>query len=282
METPELSEKTEIRPQYVALDWLTATAKGLAARAKLDALGKGIVREEVRSGARSFSWRWNGYEGEATRFVRWGVRDDTSILVLVSQAANIYWRNVRGIDVKPTRVDIKVDFEDKGGNAPGLVRRVYESLRAIYTGNKSLSFWEDARGGETVYVGSRQSEQMLRLYDKTAQRGELGGGARLYRCELELKRKAAQQFWATLLTQADPTPFIIATIRTKVLRANLPLFLPEVTIDFGATDTFISIKDDERTVTWLRRSVAPAILRLVEAGRLEEVERALGVKLFWP
>jgi hypothetical protein len=90
---------------------------------------------------------------------------------------------------RPTRIDLTVDVRNPEFDLPYLYDHV--------VGGEIISSARNHRyitssGGDTLYVGSRTSEKMLRVYDKGAEQG--GQPGVWFRVELEMKGNAAR--WA--------------------------------------------------------------------------------------
>lgn len=96
-----------------------------------------------------------------------------------------------------TRLDIALDIQ---GEKPNL-DNVYKKLaHKEYKGSaRTISQLHSPNGGNTIYIGSRQSEKFIRIYDKAAQQGLQGEV--WTRFELETKGMVARSM-AKLLIDA--------------------------------------------------------------------------------
>ncbi len=83
-----------------------------------------------------------------------------------------------------TRMDIAIDIYDGGFSIEGIA----EAYKKGHVGRKRVTTFIDGATGGTFYVGSRQSEKMLRIYDKAGEQGQEGDRKRL---EMEFKGAAA-------------------------------------------------------------------------------------------
>lgn len=92
-----------------------------------------------------------------------------------------------------TRCDLKIDLID-GGVSPNQFRKEYEAQYGDDT-PRQFSFVK-SRNGDTVYLGSRSSERMMRVYDKAA---EQGVRADWLRVEMEFKEGEAHRAFETYL-----------------------------------------------------------------------------------
>lgn len=278
-ERSELFETTEHDAVRVSVDWLTLTAKQAQLRSQLKALGLGIIQHDVDLGERRKPFNWMSYRGERTRLVSWGEREDSGILILKSDRAQHWWSAVKHLPVKCTRIDIAVDFHVTPEESQTLAHKLYASSEETWGKDRVYSIFQNSGGGVTFYAGTREGDQMLRFYNKSAQQHRPDDNPVVWRCELEAKRKKAQQLWTSLRAQADPGPMAGFAVRTNVLRWMLPVDFTSATILRNATLEKLSVVDQGTTLNWLKVQVAPAVERLINAGVIEEVEQALGYRL---
>jgi hypothetical protein len=91
--------------------------------------------------------------------------------------------------IRCTRFDLAVDIDDRFlspyWDIDGSIVTAYSTTKKTVT--------SDSDGGFTIYVGSRQSDKMLRLYDKGAEQGQQP--ETWYRLELEIKAGQADANW---------------------------------------------------------------------------------------
>lgn len=94
--------------------------------------------------------------------------------------------SVQSWDAKLLRADIALDFDGSkffSEIALELVNLAKEkNLKTSTVGD-----WVQKIGGRTLYIGSRQSTYMIRLYEKYKQKGVDCGGSEIVRLELEVK-----------------------------------------------------------------------------------------------
>lgn len=119
---------------------------------------------------------------------------------LESRAGADFWPKLHGIlkshDGHLTRLDVAID--DRSG---ALDLQVVEAAlkdrhwRGQWTGGRVIDGF-GADKGRTIYLGSRQSNVMCRIYDKAVEQDQ--GGDSWVRVELELKRSHANSVLATI------------------------------------------------------------------------------------
>jgi hypothetical protein len=96
-------------------------------------------------------------------------------------------RKFHDVHAKVTRLDIAADWRDPGVDVVGL-RDIIASGNATLN-VKRWSFLESENKGQTLYIGSRASERMLRIYNKRAElaRKAVDVDVEWIRVEAELK-----------------------------------------------------------------------------------------------
>lgn len=254
-----------------AVDWLTVTTKTDKASANLiAALFESKPAQDWYKEA-NHAWKFKGFAGRAFEGIRYGLRGEEAIVMLSGPRAQQLWDKVAPARDKCTRIDLAVTVElfDVDLN---VAKEAYQSaLDGISTTNSMVL---SSRGGQTVYLGSRQSQFMGRLYDKGAEEGLEPG--KIWRFELECKKPSSEAVVARLLTTADVPSFIAEYVATWFeSRAVVPLWFRkdiECAIELHA-----DVQTHEKTLEWLRSQVKPALGRLIVADLGSEAYEALGL-----
>lgn len=97
-------------------------------------------------------------------------------------------------DWKPTRIDVAIDVLNYGVT----VKEIYTQYDAAHGENKQRSVdFKHRPTGDSLYLGSRHSEKMLRIYDKATEQGLSNDWIRF---EMEFKGRAALQVVPKCLT----------------------------------------------------------------------------------
>jgi hypothetical protein len=110
--------------------------------------------------------------------------------------------------------------------------------------------------GETVYVGSRQSERMARIYDKAAEQGQIDGPP-WTRVELELKGAYARGA-GQALAHAQPA-HVFAGMMSEFISWDDPVF--QKMLEGKKVGVEPVIKENKATRDWLIGSVVPSLAR---------------------
>jgi len=179
------------------------------------------------------------FSGQALTGDTYGVR------VLASAVEN---------DWKPTRIDLALDMF----NTEVSVEAWYWTYMAQHQPNKQRTVqFRHSKGGDTLVLGSRQSEKYARIYDKAAQQGLANDWVRF---EIEFKAEAA----------VGIVPKILADIRAcamlHVAMVSLPHFWLAQYIESFAQGEHISIprmiKDKDGRARWLNDVVMKVLAKM--------------------
>jgi len=171
-----------------------------------------------------------------------------------------------------TRLDVAIDVFNSGYRTEDIWDE-YKKLHP-HEGKRSQSLIISPTGG-TMYLGSRQSQKMLRIYDKGTQ---TGSGLDWLRFELELKREEASQglftlwdvgevFYGTVANMLGiyPHPLMDELYRLAQYRMGMPVK---------------QVETPSQAAYWWMKQVIPAFVKLCDndpslAGTvLEEFESA--------
>lgn len=266
------------------VDWLTVSAHGeQAARNMLD-LAQGLAKEEESKGNRRRMFRLMGYEGHHIGSVEYGQRDGQSTLLrLIGDSADRHLTVALSLADQVTRVDLATTWRAEPPNAH-LGRNTYALASDFLAANPRAALPQrihDARGGETVYIGSRQSQHFFRLYNKEAEcaANDDWEGTRRYkdawRYELEIKGPLAASLAATVDERQD-RPAYVRDYVWQYLDAHgiVPPFAQGERVD--PIPGFRRRSDADSKLRHLARNVRPTADWLRAAGEEENLRRVLG------
>lgn len=156
-----------------------------------------------------------------------------------------------------SRIDLAIDVRDSDLS----IAVLYELLDSGQAYSRALSFTliSGHDGGKTLYVGSRSSETMLRIYDKGK---EQGTDENWIRIELEAKGNQAQAIARQL---ADKTEAQAAQYTKQVIAGLVSFPTPawSEVIQQHATYLAPANKRETDTEAWLLKVAAPSLGRLL-------------------
>lgn len=220
--------------------------------------------------------------GKNQRFYRWILEYETGLQVAVSEdldrqgirvtLSGLYLqgrnyqkiaRDVIDSGLKVTRVDIAIDLHDFEFTVLDVAK---ERQSEKYVGRKRTVTVIDGANGATLYVGSRQSEKMVRVYDKAKERGIEG---RWIRCEVEYKGGTAKN---ALLGVLERNWYIFASDVKLFVSAQFGL-IETAFKDFAPSEGVRSTIKEPDIVLWFQTSVIPAMdkARRVDSEKYNQI-----------
>lgn len=270
-----MSSADIIRVVSVGPDWMTLTAKGEAQCTLLMFVYSGILENDMPKDTIEEDWFFQGYRGKSAGPIKCGVRGkDEAVMIISGQSATDWLELVRHHTGNVTRLDLQITL-DLGKPEPGLAHRAYkllEEMQVCGARQRTLRYMSSPTG-DTLYVGSRKSAVMLRLYDKgnDLSLAELG---RYWRYEVEFKRDSAKRAWSRLIASGDSQDWtanqVIAEYRKRGLKVAVPNSRSVAVIETGAR-----VSTAEGKLAWLQKCVAPVVVQLLNLGYEEQVLVAL-------
>jgi len=164
---------------------------------------------------------------------------------------------LNGCADRTTRIDVATDIETSTPPSEFVSIVAHDRMRA--------SGYQKSETGETCYVGSKKSDRYARVYRYYAPHPR----AHLLRIEHVFRRKYAKTVAAAILG---------TSVQAAAAAAGKAFGWAHSDWALDNTDTpDISITSPERggsnTITWLVRSVAPAIRRLIADGTITEPQQ---------
>lgn len=174
-----------------------------------------------------------------------------------------------GVGFRASRVDVFVD--DRARRASARVTRAAIAEGHYVSHAQPGGYHEDDRtGAATAYLGARESERMLRVYDK-----DPNGEDPRTRFELELKGDAARDALARLVNQPDPdrtaTGLLLGFVDFRERaegergdRAPRLAWWAALVLDVEKVRGVAAVVVDSlaRRAGWVRRQVAPTLAAL--------------------
>lgn len=269
--------RTSCSDVAAGIDWLTMTYSDDATIKEVAQWAGEYEAAMLDLGEESFTMNSYGYQGWRCFGMGFGIRQDGAILSMAGSLAAEKYPQARQFGGKCTRVDLQVTA-DLMNPQKQLARTHYNRLLATTEPlpMKVITLLESKRGGQTLYIGSRSSDQMGRLYDKGAQDGSEEPGAR-WRFEVEYKGQRAPQVYAHLTDEKTRASIIGSTVwewyNSRGVRPVWDKGDKEVRLVVPVRDHSVDQK-----LLWLERQVAPTVNRLRSLGRLEDVIRSLGLR----
>lgn len=247
-----------------SVDWLTMSTHdqgGYAALLKWRDARFAVLEE---AGYVEKRWSAHGYQYRSRGQVAVGVGRRDAVLQLSGGEAQAGYHDCGKWATNVSRVDLEVTgrYDD---DRPGLAEEEYRAAGERKRGRgraAALTLILSEDRGNTLYVGSRKSDQLGRLYDKARESGE-EGYANCWRWEVQYRRAYALLALRSLMAATEAQGSIQATVASWFRDRGIGAAFA---VTGGALDCRPDRKvpDDERWLTWARRSVRPRAMKLAE------------------
>lgn len=266
-----------------SFDWLTVTTRDDMTGIDLRILAGDFKKTHI---GREMQWtdmRLMGYEGEGCSSLFWGYSARSGyILQARGGVADMYAARVSPAKSNVTRLDLAVTVHLEKPILHLASKHYNKLLEKKITARKNTVITNSA-GGNTLYVGSRSSSQMGRVYDKSAQQGNEPGY--VWRYEVEVKKPRASLVFERLYEKmrlggiTEETRQIISgwVYDWFLNRGVNPIWRRNGTSGLGEIEVGCAVTDAQRKIEWIRTQVRPSVNFLIGIGLKEELYEALGL-----
>lgn len=273
---------TDTEKLVCGVDWVTATTND-------DVVGKvwydvfvGLAKCTDPKGVDTKSGvKLSRYTGVSAPKLFWGTSPNLGfILIARSAAANLAWSKVAMTARKVTRLDLSVTVHLKTQQT-GLAARHYAMAGKGENTQRKYGVILNSRGGQTCYVGSRQSNFYGRIYDKGSEQGDEKGYVWRYEVEckgptnLVMVREMYQRWLDDKPVMQDVCEYVWRWYKDRGIS---PVFNP-MGGDTFEIDTQVASMNDDKRIVWLSSQVKPTVAKLIEAGKGKAAIAALGLGL---
>lgn len=268
---------SKARRLFVGVDWFTATSEN----DNVGMMWSRIVhkrKDKVKSPSLEIKdWRNRWYSGIDVAGLAWGYSEKNGyILIAKGKVALEYWSECLPMAGRITRVDLQVTVLLPEAN-PDLVRNYYDDVRERK--GRKYSIIQNSRGGQTLYVGSRHSDQFGRIYDKGVKEKSHKPG-NLWRFEVQVNKPRANALVADMLVRERQGEEMDIPVKSYVWnwfnsRSVRPAFSPSdnsLVAEVGKDVTTV-----DRKLNWLRTQVRPTLYRLISDGLGRDALDSLGL-----
>jgi len=234
--------------------------------------------QQHREGNEVKPWGMAGFDGFKCGSIQVGTRGHETIVRLTGGYAANTWRRYYALCDNVSRIDLQTTV-DVGMKASVQVARHYkQAARARKKDGRFPKVWEcrDSDGPATLYLGKRVSEKFARVYDKFAEAGAEWPESAV-RYELQCNGQTASIVAAKLFKARSELLSITSHVWTYFHDRALCLAWSSAEVDNICCPRKSS--DLERRLSWIQKAVRPSVQLLVNAGRQDEVLKALGLSV---
>lgn len=246
------------------IDWMTGTSADDQGQELIKQLWNNML-DELRIGqAFRRKANWLGYAGWRVEHSFYGEREDGCCVVVSGPLAYNYGRAFLDVGARPSRLDLQVTGQPVTTAARSIESLFYQAREYRNPKHRppALKMWVSREGPEGLYIGSRASEVMLRIYDKGRESRQAIYAGHL-RVEAELKQRTALRFAGALLASEYTTEFCAGAVRGLAVGRGITIPFevegPEVVLHKTSYVTPV-----EGKMAWLRSQVSPTIQALVD------------------
>ena len=271
-----------IRPSECGFDYLSTTWLN---QIRDTALGnmRSVIKWAER---RPRNIGWQGYIGYKIGQVCVGERLDGSIVRLEGKAADDWGNAGLPVGHNVTRLDIALTIWGIPNQSEVIARHNVEGVahrKSLRNRPFAVRLIDGNGDGDTLYIGSRTSEQFVRIYDK--ERSPNGGEQykEALRYECECKEQLALSAYQRCVSNGYSATSCLQVLAFLLSRRGV------CPVGFGGIhhtvvpNSVIPASDLESSLSWLSVQVRPTVARLIREGYEEEVLTALGLaRLFNP
>lgn len=221
-----------------------------------------------RSGDAVREWAWNGYRGEGTSTFSYGEREDGLIVRASGDTAGRLAQLTVGKG-RASRLDLQVtEWPDCDVD-----QLIHHSALASDKARKSAKHrpWKvthlNAFGdGDTLYIGSRESETFLRMYNKGLESADNDYYTGAVRYEVEYKGARADNAFRALEGSRDHGDYCFSRVAGEFRARGVTAAWMENYGSGRIADTPTEESEVDQTLRWLERQVKPSVVRLRELG----------------
>jgi hypothetical protein len=266
-------------------DWITATVGGKYRSRALRDLAEVLAEQEAALGNKLGKWTTHSYQGERMGRVAYGeTPDDKAIIQLSGDFAAQHLRAVLPLVDTVTRIDLAVTVRTPERDPTVAENAFYFAADWYDEHPRSAAPWriQHKKRGDTTYVGSRNTDTFLRIYDKQAEcegHHDDRNAERYQNCwryELELKGKTTSIIALAADRATDPAAHVRGAITHYLHRHGIP---PVYTDHSPCVilPGFTRRSDAESKLYNLGRNVRPSLDWLRDAGYADDAMAMLGI-----
>lgn len=266
----------------VGVDWITLTMPREHPQASdMYHEAQNIIERLEYEGNEATIGARMGFDGVSIGNNFIGSREDRYCVQFTSINAQRYWRDVYRIGAHVSRIDVQctVHYTDNTDEFGGYLYETSKNAAATTKGKPkwTVTTFKGNNGGCTVYLGSKDSEHFIRIYDKGAESAKQEY-ANAWRYECVLKNDYATEAAHTLFLAFDGAHIkILAFIQSYLLKRGIVSDWTAnpsqaVLYTIGKTKT-----DRETALWWLANQVLPALDKAKKLGYYADALKALGI-----
>lgn len=261
------------------VDWLTTTwIEDACANVEVKRCAERIYGQVGVGGTPMENWASLGYVGHQIGKIKWGRREDGSIVVVSGATAHEYVKLEGPIGQNVSRLDLQITFS--APTDPSLyIKELKEQAtvsRETVGGRWKISHIDGCGSGDTLYLGSRKSTIFFRIYDKGRESGDEQYAGQV-RFEIEYHGERARNTLDRIRSSSSHERTILEAILGDF--GSRGLYPPSHIMAVGAPTRSPSrpCQPTELKLEWLRKQIKPTVRLLLSSVPRDIIEEALGL-----
>lgn len=253
------------------VDWLTAVSTSDQSAALMEDLWLAMLEEHNIPKRWREKQGWFGYQGERVEHAFYGSREEQKLIRLSGPLAYLHANAFLEVGARPSRYDVQLTGE---------VDNVSEQIRGMYeqacnftpiTGRPAAvkAFLNRKRAFEGLYIGRRQSETFVRVYDKYEESKE-ADYKNCLRVEIELKAGTARSLAGLMVNATYKESLARSAVASTLTKrgVSLPWEIRGEEVVLHKTKVITPV---ESKAAWLRTQVSPTIQLMLDEIGYEKV-----------
>ena len=265
-------------PEIVSagVDWITLVGDTETRINGMVSLASQLVSLAMQRGYQRKGWGMAGYTGFQSLGVQYGVRGPSALVRLSGDVAQLHWTSFVPLSTNCTRVDLQLTVKTTSSPSDVVQSEYRRAKRHSLKLKKgpAVTIVHCTTGGDTCYLGKRQSNVYGRIYDKFAEsKDERFKGTVRY--EVEYKGHLAKRIVADLDHSKSSTARAVSRVHRFFSDRGCPLPITTPLPTHLGVPRYRS--DHARALRWLSEQVRPTVQRLIESGHQLEVVESLGM-----
>jgi DNA relaxase NicK len=259
------------------VDWISGTTNNSKSSEDLATWTRQVYRSELKLGGIEKGWGLSGFTGFKVGQLEFGMRNDESMVRLMSDCAKFYWRDVYRKSDNVTRLDLQLTY-DIGRDPQPFIWNLFAHANLMSAKSKRGPKNDcilGSDGGATLYLGKRGSNVFARVYAR-GPKTKLDADRFILRFEVQFNKRLAlmvtRRIAAMGALENECSAQVVQFIKARTgLIIDGTKYIPNNCLSRSRSDC-------DKKLLWLQKSVRQSVQLLAERGRLDEVLSALGIQ----
>lgn len=263
--------------RFVDLDYVTLTGKTEQSYTQPFIWAAEYTDAQRRAGSKEWRQNRHGFKMLNIGQIAYGRRDEEWMFVAWGAATRKTFYRVAPFASNCTRLDLQVTMWYDEYDGSEVAQMYWSTLKAEENGRPvGIVYIKSDPGGDSLYVGSRTSSQMGRIYDKWEQSKHDEEYKNCVRFEVEYKKPLSKVVCDLILDEDWGASQIYENVLGWFQKRGVPVD-KFGTFRESAIQTPKEVTTPEKQLAWLERQVKPTYQQLVFRGYEQEAQEALGI-----